>query len=115
MSKTQSIILVALIVLMGSVAIMLGNLSEQINPDGIAPHPLAEGETAVESGKSRDAFMFGVSMGLLGCALAYCCVALGLLISARSKGAGISRFTYWIAGLAGLGFALSYLIDDYFY
>lgn len=115
MSKSQSFILALLIIIMAIVAILLGNWSEQINPDGIAPHPVADGDIAVEPGEPRDAFSFGVSMGLLGTALAYCCVAFGLLITAKSNGRSISRFTYWVAGLAGLGFALSYLIDDYFY
>lgn len=115
MSKNQSFIVVLLAIVMVVVAMFLGNWSEQINPDGIASHPVVEGDTALDQSAPRDAFSFGISMGLLATALVYCCVAFGLLISAKSKGRGVSRFTYWVAGLAGLGFALSYLIDDYFY
>lgn len=115
MSKRQIFILCVMALIMVGAAFMLGNWSEQINPDGIAPHPVADGEAELQADAPRDAFSFGFSMGLLACALAYCCMAFGLVISARSKGRAISRFTYWVAGFAGLGFVLSYLIDDYFY
>ncbi|MFK7995937.1 MAG: hypothetical protein AB8B87_17505 [Granulosicoccus sp.] len=115
MSNTQKIFLAVLAVIMIAVAMALGNWSERINPDGIEPHPVAAGETAIEPVTPRDAYSFGISIGLLATALAYCCLAFGLLIQAKSKGRPASRFTYWVAGLAGVGFALSYLLDDYFY
>lgn len=115
MITRQGFILAILIMLMVLIAVSLGNWSEQINPNGITPHPAADGQAPIEPIQPRDAFSFGVSMGLLATALGYCCIAFGLLITARSKGEKASRFTFWIAGLAGLGFALSYLIDDYFY
>jgi len=115
MSKIQKMVLVILIITMVLVAVTLGNWSEQINPDGIAPHPIAQGDIAEAQSAPRDAFSFGVSMGLLTMALAYFCLAFGLVISARSKGKSLNRFTIWVAGLAGLGLALSYLIDDFFY
>ncbi len=114
MTKTQIFIFAILIAGMIAAALALGNWSEQINPDGIMPHPAAEGETA-EANAPRDAFSFGVSMGLLGTALLYCCIAFGLFIQAKSNRQPISKFTLWVAGLSVLGFALSYLIDDYFY
>lgn len=104
-----------LIVGMIAAAMALGNWSAQINPNGITPHPVAEGETATDTNVPRDAFSFGVSMGLLGTALLYCCIAFGLFIQAKSNRRAASKFTFWVAGLAALGFALSYLIDDYFY
>lgn len=115
MTRTQLFIFAMLIIGMVAAAMMLGNWSEQINPEGIAPHPVAEGDTAADSNIPRDAFSFGVSMGLLGTALFYCCIAFGLFIHAKSNRQSVSKFTFWVAGLAVLGFALSYLIDDYFY
>ncbi|MFK8080906.1 MAG: hypothetical protein AB8B97_11530 [Granulosicoccus sp.] len=115
MSKSQSFVFIVLLVIMILAANTLGNWSEQINPEGITPHPAVDGEEVVEQRTPRDAFSFGVSMGLLGCALAYSCVAFGLMIRARSRRQKASHFTYWLAGLAGLGFVLSYLVDDYFY
>lgn len=115
MSKRQIALLCVLALIMAAVAYALGSWSEQINPDGIEPHPVAEGEPLQEPVESRDAFYFGASMGLLACALAYCCLAFGLVINSKSKGHAISQFAYWVAGLAVSGFALSYLIDDYFY
>lgn len=123
MSKVQIIVFIVLAVGMVAMSMLLGNWAEQLNPDGIAAHPDAAVESAVTTAESseqtsdapRDAFSFGVSMGLLASGLLYCCIAFGLLISARSKGQGANPFIYWVAGLAGLGFVLSYLIDDYFY
>ena len=123
MSKVQIIILIVLAVGMVAISMLLGNWAEQLNPDGIAAHPEAPVESTATTAESseqttdtpRDAFSFGVSMALLASGLLYCCIAFGLLISARSKGQGANPFIYWVAGLAGLGFVLSYLIDDYFY
>ena len=121
MTKTHILILVALAAGMLVSAIALGNWAAQINPDGIAAHPVAntESEPAAISNSAgeapRDAFSFGVSMGLLATGLLYCCIAFGLLIRARSQRKAANPFIYWVAGLAGLGFVLSYLVDDYFY
>lgn len=141
MTKTQLVILAVLAMGMVAIAMALGNWAQQINPDGIAAHPAgantevdanssagtgaAEKETvedpdrasaSAEAGEPpRNAFSFGVSMGLLGTGLLYCCIAFGLFIGARSRGRSVGPFVYWVAGLAGLGFVLSYLIDDYFY
>ena len=119
MSSKQIIILAILAILMVLVAIGMGRWSEQVNPDGIAMNPVSEtGEVAVDNDtdtEPRDAYTFGVSLGLLGTGFLYCCIAIGLLIHARSKGKPASKFIYWVAGFAGLGFALSYLVDDYFY
>ena len=120
MTRVHILILGALTAGMVVIAITLGNWAAQINPDGIAAHPVAsaDSEPASEEGvveAPRDAFSFGVSMGLLATGLLYCCIAFGLLIRARSQGKGANPFVYWVAGLAGLGFVLSYLVDDYFY
>lgn len=114
MSRTQTWIIAALAIVMMCAAYALGNWSEQINPDGITPHLATDDkDTVIEA--PRDAFSFGASMGLLASGLAYCCLAFGLLIQAKSKGRGATAFTFWVAALAVLGFVLSYLIDDYFY
>jgi len=123
MTKTQVTILFLLVLVMITAAIGLGRWSEQLNPDGIMPHP-----TSTESGVSastdsansqeaapRDAFSFGASMGLLGCALLYFCIAVGLIIQTKSQRRKIGTFTFSIAGLAGFSFVLSYLIDDLFF
>jgi len=94
--------------------------SSNVNADSATAGATEQITDATPSGSQttdtpRDAFSFGVSMGLLASGLLYCCIAFGLLISARSKGQGANPFIYWVAGLAGLGFVLSYLIDDYFY
>lgn len=115
MSKSQSFLFALFAIIMVVAAWQLGSWSEQINPDGIAPHPAVDGNPDATPSAPRDAFSFGVSMGLLAAAMAYCCIAFGLMIGAKAKGRTVSRFTYWLAGLAGLGFALSYLIDDFFY
>jgi hypothetical protein len=115
MSKTQIGIFLFLCAAMVGSAYLLGNWADQLNPEGIAPHPAAEGNTEPVDTSTRDAFAFGVSMGLLGSALLYCCIAFGLFIQAKSQRKSVGVFVYWVAGLAGLGFALSYLIDDYFY
>ena len=106
---------------MFAAATLLGNWSASINPDGIAPHPVAADAIAAENTpetptEPRNAYWFGVSIGLLGTSLLYCCVAMGLLIQGRSAGRKSAHNTvYWIAGLAAIGFILSYLVDDYFY
>lgn len=120
MTKVQIIILAALAASMVAIAMMLGSWAEQLNPDGIAAHPVASVEleptsNAVSEEAPRDAYSFGASMGLLAAGLLYCCIAFGLLIQARTKGKGANAFIYWVAGLAVLGFVLSYLVDDYFY
>lgn len=114
MSRAQTLFITTLAIIMIFTAYALGNWAEQINPDGITPHPTSEGEDAVIAAP-RDAFSFGASMGLLASGLAYCCLAFGLLIRARSTGRGATAFTYSVAGLAVLGFILSYIVDDYFY
>lgn len=114
MNKVQITIFVILAAVMVGSAFTLGRWAEQINPDGISAHPNEEGVADSVNQAPRNAFSFGVSMGLLGSGLLYCCIAIGLLIQARSKQAKPDTFIYWIAGLAGLGLVLSYLIDDYF-
>ena len=108
-----------------------GRWAESVNPDGISAAELtvdtAE-ETAAETTESvnqpssttptlasRDAFKFGASIGLLAAALLYGTFAIALLIRAKSTNRSPDQLTYWIAGLAGLGLALSYLVDDFFY
>ena len=115
MSKRQILIIATLAIIMTAVAMLMGNWSEQINPDGIASHPATDGDVGTLDNTPRDAYSFGLSIGLLATALAYCCAAFGLMINAKSKGRSVSRFTYWVAGLAALGFSLSYIVDDYFY
>ncbi len=120
-TKRQTLLLVVLVTIMLAVATQLGNWAESINPDGIAPHPVAEGEKPVEnlqqtSTEPRNAYWFGVSIGLLGTSLLYCCLAMGLLIQGRTSAEkSANKMVYWIGGLAALGFVLSYLVDDYFY
>lgn len=112
-----------------------GRWAESVNPDGISAAELtvettegtAEGTTdgATENLNqpptrtptvdSRDAFKFGASIGLLAAALLYGTFAIALLIRAKSTNRSPEPLTYWIAGLAGLGLALSYLVDDFFY
>lgn len=115
MTKQQILILLVLAAIMVGIAILMGRWSEQINPDGILPHPTPPGASQEQSIEPRDAFSFGVSMGLLGSALLYFCLSAGLMIQSRSKGKTISQFIFCMAGLAALGFVLSYLIDDFFY
>ena len=119
MSSKQIITLAILAILMVLVATGMGRWSEQINPDGIAMNPATQSADVqadnVTNAESRDAYTFGVSLGLLATGFFYCCIAIGLLIHAKSKGKPASKFIYWVAGFAGTGFALSYLVDDYFY
>ena len=112
MTKKHFLIITLLAMGMGAVAIGLGNWAQQINPDGIAEHPGVESEMDVAP---RNSYYFGMSMGLLGMGLLYCCVAFGLLIYSKSKDRAPGTFVYSVAGLAVLGFALSYIVDDYFY
>jgi hypothetical protein len=119
MSTRQYAILIALVALMTAVAVGLGRWSEQLNPAGIQSitESATDATTTIEAGaeEPRNAFTFGASMGLLGSALLYCLIAAGLLLRARSLGRPPGRFAYFVAGLAAVGFVLSYLIDDYFY
>lgn len=120
MTKKQLLMLLVMALIMVSAAIAIGRWSEQVNPDGIMPHPAPAGEQVEHStNKSnelpRDAFSFGVSMGLLGSALLYFCVAAALSIQSRSQGKPMNRFIVSIGAMAALGFVLSYLIDDFFY
>ena len=99
-------------------AVAMGNWSKQINPNGIAQTPVAQvpdiPDTSAHSSETRDAFSFGASLDLLAMALLYCCIAFGLPIQAKSKRRPANRFIYRFAGLALVGFALSYFVDDYF-
>lgn len=115
MTTVQKILVVLMLLAMAAAAMLVGNWSASINPDGIAAHPAAEGQAPQTEIQPRDAFSFGASMGLLGMSLLYCCAAFALFIRAKSRQRTTSTFTYWIAGLAIAGFILSYLIDDYFY
>ena len=114
MTRTQILIIVILAAVMAAAALAMGNWSAQINPDGISENAVSTAESSQDN-SPRDAFSFGASLGLLGTALFYCCIAMGLLIHTRTKGKAASAFIYWVAGLAIAGFALSYLVDDYFY
>lgn len=115
-TKKQTLVIVVLATIMFAAATQLGGWSESINPDGIAPHPVAEGDAIETLTEPRNAYWFGVSIGLLGTSLLYCCFAIGLLIQGRSSGRKSKNLmVYWIGGLAALGFVLSYLVDDYFY
>ncbi|MGQ7843525.1 hypothetical protein ACUNV4_03530 [Granulosicoccus sp. 3-233] len=126
---------------MAAIAFSLGRWAENLNPDGIIPHtPVVQdaasgdttamdttggtasstaseagSDTSAESVTPRNAFTFGASMGLLAAGLLYCVIAAGLLLRQRARGLPANRFIIAVAGLAVTGFALSYLIDDYFY
>lgn len=115
MTKAHIVIFILMITTMIAAAIALGNWSEQLNPDGITPHPATNDQSPASASTPRDAFSFGVSMGLLGMSLLYCCVAFGMFIQSKTQRRTVGTFTYWVAGLALSGFVLSYLIDDYFY
>ena len=115
MTQRQYVILAVLVAIMALTAIGIGQWSVGLNPDGIVPHAPASGTAEPESTTPRSAFTFGASMGLLGAGLLYGMVAAGLLLHAKSRGLPARRFIYSVAGLAAAGFALSYLIDDYFY
>ena len=127
MTQSQYIILVVLAAIMALTAYSLGQWSVSLNPDGIIPHTpatqstaetLAESsvgtvvETAIEP---RSAFTFGASMGLLAVGLVYGMLAAILFLRAKTGGKPVGPLIYGIAGLAATGFALSYLVDDYFY
>ena len=120
MTKKEYVIVIALIVLMALAANGLGRWSSSLNPDGIQPHPVPGSEVVdntetTKKSTPRNAFTFGASLGLLGMSLLYCLIGAGLLIRKKSRGLPVSKFIYCVAGIAGLGFALSYLMDDYFY
>ncbi len=131
MTQRQYIILVVLAAIMALTAYSLGQWSVSLNPDGIIPHTpatqstadtLAESsvetvvETVVETAvQPRSAFTFGASMGLLAVGLVYGMLAAILFLRAKTGGKPVGPLIYGIAGLAATGFALSYLVDDYFY
>lgn len=121
MTKNEYAIVVALIIFMALAANGLGRWSSSLNPDGIQAHPAPTTETAESTETTtpestpRNAFTFGASLGLLGVSLLYCLIAAGLLIRKKSQGQAASKLIYCVAGIAGVGFALSYLVDDYFY
>jgi len=121
MTKNEYVIVIALVLFMALAANALGRWSASLNPDGIQPHPepgtapVENTELSTEHTSARNAFTFGASLGLLGVSLLYCVIAAGLLIRKKSKGLPASRFIYCVAGIAGVGFLLSYLVDDYFY
>jgi hypothetical protein len=135
MTFLQTVVLAVLAVAMLAAALTLGSWSAQVNPDGIQPHPAADQGNAtaplptdqasaaesaaegagVEESTAGDPFSFGMSMGLLGMSLMYCCIALGLFIQSRAQKKEVGMFTFCVAGLAGIGFVLSYVVDGYFY
>ena len=115
----QYIILAGLVAIMALTAYGLGQWSVSLNPDGIIPHtPVTESaldESTKAAVEPRSAFTFGASMGLLGVGLLYGMLAAVLILRAKTRGLPAGHLLYSIAGLAAAGFALSYLIDDYFY
>ena len=115
MTVTKTLILIVMIIIMMGMALAIGNWSASMNPDGILPHPTIDEGELLEQPVPRDAYWFGISIGLLGLSLLYGCIAFGLFIMARSQSRPIDKFIYYLAGVAGIGFALSYLVDDYFY
>lgn len=135
MTLLQTVVLAVLAVAMLAAALILGSWSVQVNPDGIQAHPPADQsntaeqlptgqvgaeesateDTGIGEDTPRDAFSFGMSMGLLGMSLMYCCIALGLFIQTRAQKKEVGMFTICVAGLAGIGFVLSYVVDGYFY
>ena len=123
MTHRQYLILAGLVAIMALSAYGLGQWSVSLNPDGIIPHaPVTESTvepSAEASSKAvdepRSAFTFGASMGLLGVGLLYGMLAAVLILRAKTRGLPAGPLLYGIAGLAAAGFALSYLIDDYFY
>ncbi len=131
MTPLKWLIVLCLAAFMIFAAFGFGRWAESINPDGISAAELSV-DTAEETAEkptenlkrptsttptieSRDAFKFGASIGLLAAALLYGTFAIALLIRAKSTNRSPDQLTYWIAGLAGLGLALSYLVDDFFY
>lgn len=115
MTRRQYMILAVLAVFMALTAIGLGQWSVSLNPDGIIPHTPVTVAADPESLEPRSAFTFGASMGLLSVGLLYCMLAAVLLLQTKTRGLPVGQFIYSVAGLATAGFALSYLIDDYFY
>ena len=115
MTHRQYAILAGLVAFMALTAFSLGQWSVSLNPDGIIPHTPATETAAEASVEPRGAFTFGASMGLLGVGLLYGMLAAVLILRAKTRGLPAGRLLYSIAGLAAAGFALSYLIDDYFY
>ncbi len=115
MTYRQYIILAGLVAIMALTAYGLGQWSVSLNPDGIIPHTPVTEPAAEASAEPRSAFTFGASMGLLGVGLLYGMLAAVLILRAKTRGLPAGRLLYSIAGLAAAGFALSYLIDDYFY
>lgn len=116
MTKIQIIIIGLLVAFMAAAAFLLGQWSETLNPDGIMPHPGVDGDTSETApAVPRNAFTFGVSIGLLGMSMLYCVIAAGLLIRSKIQRKLAGGFTYSVAGLAAVGFVLSYVVDDYFY
>lgn len=114
MTTNHYILIALLAALMGASAFAIGSWAQSINPEGISPIT----DTVAAAGSSpqtRNAFMFGASIGLLGTGLLYCVIAMGLLIQAKSKGRSAGVTVYCVAGLALAGFVLSYVVDDYFY
>ncbi len=115
MTRRQYLILAFLVALMALTAYSLGQWSVSLNPDGIVPHAPATETAADTSVEPRNAFTFGASIGLLGVGLLYGMLAAVFLLRAKTRGLPAGPFIYSIAGLAAAGFALSYLVDDYFY
>ena len=121
MTPLKWLIVLILSAMMLAAAVGFGRWAESVNPEGITepvttanlPDTQTPSEPVVTN--SRDAFTFGASIGLLAASLLYATFAIALLIRAKSKGWAPDQLTYWIAGLAGVGLALSYLVDDYFY
>lgn len=115
MTRRQYQILSLLVAFMVLTAIGIGQWSASLNPEGIIPHAPATIAADAAPVQPRSAFNFGASMGLLGVGLLYCMLAAVLLLRAKTRGLPAGRFIYSVVGLAVAGFALSYLIDDYFY
>lgn len=130
MTQRQTITLVLMALLMILAAVALGQWAERLNPEGLITHtptttaPDASASeargalqepTREDKPDARSAFRFGASMGLLAMGLLYCVIAAGLLLQRRANGLAANRFIVAMTVLAISGFALSYLIEDYFY
>jgi len=101
---------IALIIVLVIVAVLTGNWSESLNPDGLVLHAPDE-ETATEA---KSAFGFGASMGLLAMSLLYCLIAAVILIVRQTRKVARGLLPLAVAAIAVVGFSSSYFVDSYF-